>query len=52
MARYRINGDYATVVVEADSLNRDEGYLILLRAGEAVAVFARWEYVVIDSDDD
>lgn len=52
MARYQIDTEDSVEYVEADSINRDEGYLILLRDGQVVAVFLRWNFVLLmDSDD-
>lgn len=50
MTVYQVDTGTTVEYVEADSLAREDGYLILVRAGHVVAVFARWNYVVSEAD--
>lgn len=51
MPRYKIDTPDEVEYVEADSMNRDESMLILLRDGRPVAVFLAWNYIVEESNE-
>lgn len=45
MAKYKVILGDNSEIIEATSIQRDEGYLILVNQGEIVSVYARWDYV-------